>query len=88
MQEKQKKNYLKRFIKQLLASALIFAVFMVPDVVNNPSLKELQTKAKDIVFYEINPRDITDAIKEAISKITANPGDTQNEETDQTYPNT
>lgn len=88
MQEKPKKNYLRRFVKQLLVSGLIFAVFMVPDVIDNPSLKDLQSKAKNIVFYQINPKDVTDAIKEAFGKITQSHGETQNEDSDQSYPNT
>ena len=88
MTEKQKRkhSYLKRFIKQLLASGLIFAVFMIPSIANIPRLNEFQQKAKEIIFYEIDYNDISNTLKAVIEKIITSSGDTHNEDATQTYP--
>ncbi len=86
MQEKTKKSYLKRFFKQLIVSGMIFAILMAPNALDNPTLKELQSKAKNIVFYEINMNDITETVKKLLNKISTPAGETQNEYTSQTYP--
>ena len=88
MTEKQKRthSYFKRFIKQLIASGLIFALFMIPSTVNSPSLKEFQQKAKEILFYKIDYQDIANTLREVIGKIVTSSGDTHNEDSTQTYP--
>ena len=84
--QKNKNNYIKRFAKQLIISALIFAVLMIPGATNNQALKKFRQKAKDIIFCEIDYQDIKESIKQIIKKITIESGDKQNENTDRTYP--
>ena len=81
-----KNRYLNRFFKQFIISGLIFALFMIPSAVNNPSLKEYQQKAKEILFYEIDYQDIANTLREVIEKIVTSSGDTHHEDTNQIYP--